>query len=160
MKKILFFLIPLTIVFTSCMTTYKTIQFSEPYVKVYDNLNGNKTQLFIKANEWMVKMFKDASSVIQFTDKEEGTIIGKYLLHGELRNSGMYNITTDTRVYAKIDIRVKDNKARISIEPIGTWQYDPSGFTIYNYSQEDAQKDMDALVEDLVNFLKSDNVNF
>ncbi len=44
-------------------------------------VNGTKPELYERANEWMVKIFNNAKSIIQFQDKEEGTIIEKYLMH-------------------------------------------------------------------------------
>lgn len=137
----------------------KTIMIEEPFIKVYDNLEASQNELFLKANEWMVATFKDAESVIQYSDKEEGTLLGKYLMNGEVRQ-GLYNVTTDTRIYAKIDIRVKDNKARISIEPMEAWKYDPSGMTIYSYSREDAIAEMEELSSSLHEALKSEKIEF
>ena len=101
-------------------------------------VSGTKNELFIKANEWMVRSFKDAKSVIQFQDKEAGKIMGKYLMHS-------YS-TTDTDVYSLITIEVKDNATKIDIEPIGKWFYDKSGMTIYSYSPEQAQSDIKSLL--------------
>ena len=44
-------------------------------------VNGTKPELYERANEWMDKIFNNAKSIIQFQDKEEGTIIEKYLMH-------------------------------------------------------------------------------
>lgn len=148
----------LAIIINSC-APLKTIMIEEPFIKVYDDLEASQNELFLKANEWMVATFKDAESVIQYSDKEEGTLLGKYLMFGEIRQ-GLYNVTTDTRIYAKIDIRVKDNKARISIEPMEPWKYDPSGMTIYGFSKEDAIAEMEALANNLHNALKSEKIEF
>jgi hypothetical protein len=123
---------------------YQVVKFDQPYSKVFENLPEDKNQLFIKANEWMIKTFNNAESVIQYSDKEAGALIGKYLMSGS-SDPGYPN--RDTRIYAKIDIRVKDNKAIIIIEPLSEWKHDPSGLTILTYSKEDAITDMDALSE-------------
>ena len=125
MRKNLFF-ISVLFLFIGCGTT-KMIQIDEPpVVKTYTDLTDNQDNLFIKANDWMISMFKDASSVIQFNDKQEGVLIGKYLMGGETRTSSSFygSTSVDSRVYAKSDIRVKDNRARISIEPMDSWKYD------------------------------------
>ena len=142
----------------SCVA-YQTLSISEPFIKVYDDLGDNQSQLFVKANEWMIKTFVKSTSVIEFSDKTEGTLIGKYLMSG-VENIGSYGMTADSRVYAKIDIRVKDHKARISIEPIGSWKYDSSGMTIWNYSLDHAKKDMGDLANSLHEALKIKGVDF
>jgi hypothetical protein len=146
------------LIVSSC-APYQVISFDQAYIKVFEDLPGNKNQLFVKANEWMVKTFNSAESVIQFSDKEEGTIIGKYLMFGEV-HSGGYGVTVDNRVYAKIDIRIKDNKARISIEPLDKWQYDPSGISIYKLSRESALDEMDGLSDGLHKALIAKTIDF
>ena len=131
----------------------------EPFIKVYDDLEASQNELFLKANEWMVSTFTDAESVIQYSDKEEGALLGKYLMSGMVK-SGAYGVTIDTRIYSKIDIRVKDNKAIISIEPMGSWKYDPSGMTIYKYSKENAIAEMETLAGSLHDALKSEKIEF
>ncbi len=39
----------------------------------------NQDQLYVQANLWLVKIFTDSKSIIQFSDKEAGVIAGKYL---------------------------------------------------------------------------------
>lgn len=160
MRKNLFF-ISVLFLFIGCGTT-KMIQIDKPVVKTYTDLTDNQDNLFIKANDWMISMFKDASSVIQFSDKQEGVLIGKYLMSGTLNTSiSRYgNVSADSRVYAKIDIRVKDNRARISIEPMDSWKYDGSGLTIYDYSEEDFHQDIDKIMLSFENALKTDKIDF
>lgn len=160
MRKNLFF-ISVLFLFIGCGTV-KMIQIDKPVIKTYTDLTDNQDDLFIKANDWMISMFKDASSVIQFNDKQEGVLIGKYLMSGTLNTSTLRygNVSADSRVYAKIDIRVKDNRARISIEPMDSWEYDESGVTIYDYSEKDFYKDMDRLTADFEKAIKADKIDF
>lgn len=145
-----------TIILSSCFATYETITFSEEEAvyRIFENLDNTQNELFIKANDWMVSNFNDATSVIEFSDKESGTLIGKYKLAGTI-STGMYGTSIDTRVYAKIDIRVRDNKAKISILPLGSWKYDYSGLTIYNYTKENAIEDINKLIDSFGAKLKS-----
>lgn len=160
MRKNLFF-ISVLFLFIGCGTV-KMIQIDKPVIKTYTDLTDNQDDLFVKANDWMISMFKDASSVIQFNDKQEGVLIGKYLMSGTLNTSiSRYgNVSADSRVYAKIDIRVRDGRARISIEPIGSWKYDDSGLTIYNYSKENFYQDMDKLFLSFENAIKAETIEF
>jgi len=139
----------------------QTVGFTEDeqLVKVFDNLPSTKDKLFLKANDWMIRTFNSAESVIQHSDKEDGVIIGKYLMHGTLSHGGPYSAAADTRVYAIIDIRVKDQKARIEIRP-QDWKYDSSGMTVYNYSKQDAIADIQRLVDSFYNSLQKKDVEF
>jgi hypothetical protein len=151
MKKIIISsLLCSSMVLSSCFGAYQTVYFTEAEAvsRVIDNLGASKSELFIRANDWMVTNFNDASSVIEFSDKESGTLIGKYKLFGTVK-SGSYGTTVDTRVYAKIDIRIKDNKVKATILPLGDWQYDSSGFTIYKYNKETAINDINKLIDSL-----------
>jgi len=135
----------------------KMVNINEPFVKVYDNLDGTKSELFLKANDWMIKTFIKANSIIEYSDKDEGALIGKYCMNGE-EKTDRYG-TLDTRIFAKIDIRVKDSKVRLSIEPF-PWRYDSTGTTIFKYSTVNAMIDMNALANDFQQYLKSKKVDF
>lgn len=136
------------------------IQFNEEenLVQVFEDTEGTKDQLYLKANNWVIETFNNAESVIQHSDKEEGVIIGKYLMSG-LVQGNMY-ATADSRVYAIIDIRVKENKARVEIKPQGQWRYDASGMTIFNYSKEEAKEEMRQLAHSLHDALLKNAVEF
>lgn len=155
MKKLLLLGVLLLLLLNSCAISYQAVSFyNEPVVMVFDDIKGSKSQLFVKANDWMISIFKNANSVIEFSDKEEGVIIGKYHLFGSV---GTY---IDTRIFAKIDIRVKDDKARISILPMGEWKYDKSGMTIFTYSKEQAIDDIRELISDFKNAMKIEQIEF
>jgi len=123
-------------IFSSC-TSWTQVTTSK--VNNVIEVSGTKNELFINANEWMVRTFKDAKSVIQFQDKEAGKIMGKYLMH---------SYTTGTDVYSLITIEVRDNATKIDVEPLGSWYYDNSGMTVYNYSPEQAKKDIMQLLDE------------
>ena len=141
--------------------SYQAVSFTEEenYTKVFTDLPDSKSMLYTKSHDWMISTFNDAESVIQHQDKEEGIIMGKYLLNGKVA-SGAYGTTLDTRVYAKIDIQVKDNKARIIIEPLSEWQYDASGMTIYSYSKDMAIADMKSLADDFYSHIQKQRADF
>jgi len=97
MKKLML----LSLIFITACVVYKTVS-SEPYSEVFENLPGTKDELFVKANEWMVKTFTSAESVIEYSDKEAGALMGKYLMYHKTE-AGMYGETT-IDVFATIDI--------------------------------------------------------
>lgn len=143
MKKTVLFLF--VAVFLQSCTSYQqiTASKSEQIIEV----QGSKNEIYVKANEWMVRAFNNAESVIQFQDKEAGKIIGKYLMHSYTNRYVNY------KVYSIITITVRDGATKIDIEPIDSWQYDSSGLTIYNYSKEDAEADIAALTEDYIAYM-------
>jgi hypothetical protein len=159
MKKIIFIFLVATIA-TSCYTA-KTVTLSDaPFVKVYDDITGTQDELFLKANEWMISTFKDAKSVIQHSDKEEGVILGKYLMTTtpNVMAFGASTATPGTDVFAVIDIRVKPNKARIEIKPYDfTYVSDGMG---KEFSKEDATLIMEVLAESLHQILQTKKVDF
>lgn len=151
-------LILLAAIFLNSCASFVQFTEAEYLVQIFDDTPGTKDQLYLKANNWMIETFNNAESVIQHTDKEEGVIIGKYLMHGS-SVAGIYG-NVDTRVYAIIDIRVKDGKSRIEIKPQDQWYYDPSGMTVHNYTKEDAILDMRNLAENLHTALLKGNIEF
>lgn len=114
MKKTVFLIFAI-ITFQSCGTYQKISASDLSKEAIYDNLNKSQTDLYIIANDWMIDAFNNADSVIQFSDKEEGTIIGKYYLYGNMQT--IYGSVIDNRIFAKISIQLKDNRAKINVTP-------------------------------------------
>jgi hypothetical protein len=146
------------VILFSCAPALIQFHEDEHLVEIYDELNATQDELYLKANSWMIESFKDAESVIQHSDKDEGAIIGKYLMAGGVSTS-MYG-SVDTRIYAIIDIRVKDNRAKIEIKPQESWHYDASGMTVYNFSKEDAQREMVRLAQSFFDSIHKETVEF
>jgi len=85
-----------------------------PKIATFEN-ELSKDQNYVLANEWMVESFNNATSVIQFTDKESGTVKGKYTIKSAYISTNTY-ASTDA-LFAIITIRVKDKLSRIEIDP-------------------------------------------
>jgi len=143
MKKVIF--ITLVTLLTSCsslmMPIVPTDQLSK--TKIIDNLTESKSDLYVKANKWMIKSFNNAESVIQFSDKESGTISGKYLLFGAI-TAGLYGANIDSRIFATINVECKDNKAKIEVMPLGEIR-----------ATEDAKQKMITEIASLINDFKT-----
>lgn len=78
--------------------------------------SGTKDELFAKCASWAVSAFNNSEAVIEYQDKEAGVIKGKY-------NTDIHPMI-EFIIESVITIEVKDNKARITIEPTGkpyTW---------------------------------------
>jgi hypothetical protein len=162
MKRLTFLSIFCVMLLTSCAPTkYATTDFTEPIVKTYD-ISGTKDELFLKSNLWMVSAFKDPKSVIQYSDKTEGIITGKYLLHYY-----KYSYTGgEELMYAIIEIRAKDGRVRISVNP-DNWKYmvsdiyaRPVAGSDWNYTKEMAVADIEALCESFHKSLQAEGVKF
>ena len=108
MKKLL--LLPFLTLLVSCGTlqVFDTPSKIDAVIQV----ESNKHDTYIRANEWMVEAFNNAKSVIQFSDKEEGIIKGKYIFFDS--NNQYFKDG-----YAIITVRVKDGAAKITIDPSG-----------------------------------------
>jgi hypothetical protein len=139
MKKII--VIAFVSLLTSCsslmMPVVKTTDLAK--TKIIENLSENKSDLYVKANKWMIKSFNNAESVIQFSDKESGTISGKYLLFGSI-SPGLYGASIDSRIFATINVECKNNKAKIEVVPLGEIR-----------ATEDAKQKMTTEIASLIN---------
>ena len=118
MKKITFCLVLIGVIFTSCLTTGEKSTEPLVYSEVVDLKNLSKDALYTKANMWFVDAFKNAGSVIQFSDKEAGIIKGKYISPGIGSDFG-YRVD----VGSTITVEVRDNRYKISFA-------DPDAYTI------------------------------
>lgn len=161
-----------TLLLASCAPTKILVNFTEPIIKTFE-VNGIKDELFLNANRWMISTFKDARSIIQYSDKDEGTLIGKYLLYFNAFSVS----TSEESIYAIIEVTVKDRKVRISITP-DNWVYSQQKHTYYQlkhpeyynyrngkgvregYTKEMAIADIDALCESFYKNLQSESIKF
>ena len=127
--------------FQSCGSV-KAVE-SKPTEKVIKLDGKTQEDLYIRANTWMVEKFNNAESVIEFSDKPNGIVIGKYLLSVKgVVGSGLK--ASWKNVYAIIKIQVKDDAAKITITPdsFGEFALDSRA-----YSGQQAQADINQLVE-------------
>jgi len=122
----------------------------------FDNLNKPKTDLFIQSQEWLVKSFSDADNVIQFADKEEGVMMGRYLLTSHTIYDFMGEVNSTSNIDAVIDIRVKDDKARIAILPLGKVTYRGKE----NIFKELAEDHINMLINDYRRYINGSAVDF
>ena len=105
------YLILLNFLLLSCATIMVSVKKTGDIIEV----TGSKNELYLKSNEWMVRNFNNAKSVIQFSDKEAGKIMGKYRMNSE------------PELFSLISLIVKDNTVKIEIEPIGIWAFPSVG---------------------------------
>ena len=153
MRKLL--LLPvLTILIMSLHSCAVVTTESKPVSRVVNVEDATKSDLYVRANNWMVGAFNNAESVIQFTDKESGTITGKYLL-GTITQASQY--AGATRAFAIIQIQVKDGASKITITPDSFKYAKGNPYTLY--TSEKAQEDINALMTSFEHAIKQKEDN-
>ena len=116
--------------------------------KVINVDNKSKYDIYIIANNWMVSAFNaDSESRLSFNDKEAGEVSGKYTLK--------YFPETGFRIFASINIKCKDNKAKISITPMEYSYGNMSGDRAYTPAKRNT--DINNLISSFEKALTNDN---
>jgi len=121
----------------------------DPIERVVKIEKMEKHTLYVKANNWMVDTFNDAKSVVQFTDKESGTISGRYLL-GTISAASQYGPAR--YAYASIKIKVKDNASKIVVTPESFTYMKGNMYSLY--SEQEVKRDVDALLASFESSMK------
>ncbi|HBY66654.1 MAG TPA: hypothetical protein DEG69_02080 [Flavobacteriaceae bacterium] len=151
MKKLL--LLPLIVAFVGCAVMGEETVSQLPVSEKTVNINGTQNELYVKANSWMVTAFSDAESVIQFTDKESGTVMGKYYLAPvSLSGYGAYGS------YAIIKILVKDNAAKIEITPDKVTYMKGNTYNMYN--EESAKQKIENVLTSFEEYMKNEKTDW
>ena len=129
-SSISWFAITISVILIIGCASFEPINREELKIKKTFELPKTKEELWLISMDWMVNEFVSAKDVIQFSEKEQGIIIGK----------GITQITytlwpVDTCFTLKIE--TKDNKARITV-------YDPyiktGDFIVQINTKADLQK--------------------
>lgn len=152
MKKAIFYTILIT--YISC-GGFKTISVDiDPITKTFSH-DGAQNELYVRANNWMVENFVSAKSVIQFTDKESGTVSGRFLMHDNSRKSTNGATILNDEIYAIIKVVVKDNGSKITIIPESfiDWE-NPNINKKYRYTREKAAVQMETLISSFDTYMK------
>ena len=148
MKRIITFVF-LVIFMQGCSSFEVVTTKSIPVEKIIYIKGEAQNSLFVKANNWMVNNFKNAKSVVQFTDKESGNVSGRYLLSMVMPAS---DYAPASYAYATINIKVKDGAAKIIITPESFVYVKNNMFTYY--TEEQSQKDVNSLIDSFSTSIK------
>lgn len=81
--------------------------------KIFEVDGKNKKELYVAVNSWFVENFKNRKSVIQFQDKENGKVMGKYVFNYK---TTCFLSTKNTWYKQLISVDIKDGKARFIIK--------------------------------------------
>ena len=145
MKKTVFLLLGI-IFFIGCSPLKMVTEIK--YENPIEMPGKSKSELFGMSNEWMVKHFTDAKSVIQFSNLETGTISGKYLMY--YSPPGQYS--SEINFYGIITIRMKDGNVQISVDPQGSL---PRLLGMEMYTMEQMKKEAESLISDYKDYIKT-----
>ncbi len=161
--KLLVILFITTVSLSSCSIIFGVTASPEKrtFKRVIDVPNRSKNKLYVSANSWFVDTFDYAGSVIEFTDKEEGRIIGKYVFN---TFQGFENFI----IRQTITVDVKDGRVRLTISnPYYKWigdnidgdKDDPSEVfepLVTEDGLEIARREWEKLAQSLTNYLRKD----
>lgn len=148
-------LLPILLI-TSCVSVKSMTYEGNPITKTIE-LTTPKQSNYIKANEWMVETFGNAESVIQFSDKEAGIIKGKYMMYKG--QTGSEYSPAVASYFAMITLRVRDNAAKIEIEPINDFVVTKYMGSSFGFTPEMFTTEATNLVADFEQKMKSESKN-
>jgi len=124
MKRIIWWSGIFCLCFASCASLGPDVTGPVEYNEVINVDGMSAVDIYTKANMWFVDAFKNADSVIQFSDKESGTIKGKYVSDMTLSGYQQY-LTTTT-----ITVEVRDGRCRISFTDPSFKEYLVNGYGV------------------------------
>lgn len=107
------FLLLLFIVLSGCATAMPVTTEPLSVQKVIDLPGLSKIQIYEKSKMWMAVTFKSSKAVIEYDNKEEGTIIGNGMIQ---RPQSAVNIMGTGNVLFTLREDMKDEKARLSFD--------------------------------------------
>ena len=113
--------------------------------------NQTKIEIYTKARQWFTNYFISGESVIDYEDKESGTIIGK-----GVAENGNINYVVPSRINYKIKVDTKDNKMRVSVNLINYTQHTSYdiGYVNSPFTTEKSEKKARATMEKAISSLK------
>jgi hypothetical protein len=121
----------------------------EPVEKSFE-ANGSKSELYVRANTWFVDTFNSAKMVVQFADKEEGVITGKYMMAPKWAYNGV-SVYQNGGYLAIIQIQVKDGATKITVKP------EPFNSNRH-FSQIDVMNKIRPLINDYISYMTSNEL--
>jgi len=110
MKRVVFCLSFVGLMFAACATSGTKVTEPVTYAEVVEVEDASQDALYTKANMWFVDAFRNADSVIQFSDKDSGVIKGKYV--GDTVVTGIYIC----KLSSTITVEVREGRYRISFD--------------------------------------------
>lgn len=148
-----FFLLPL--IFSSCATLKQSYVKDKTIIQVVDT-GKPKAEAFDLSLRWMAKSFKSAKAVIEYSDKETGTINGK----GTMSVPGGLGFPVVVKFAIIID--VKEGRSRLTFEALsmrsGSGNDETTNITEFIYTPY--KKEVQAMISDYVSFLQTQTADW
>jgi hypothetical protein len=118
MKNNVFFVLMVGFIVCAVVSCASLTPWTPPpqYQETVEVLGKSQDEIFVEVNKWFVQTFNNADSVIQYTDKEAGTLSGRYMEKANLLDAGtaMYG-AYDRYLRSIITVEVKDGRYRITL---------------------------------------------
>jgi hypothetical protein len=90
----------------------------EPYQKIVTANGKSKSDLYFLVNQWMVETFRSAPAVIEFQDKDYGSITGKCILTSVIHSDHTVYFDKIYTFKAIITLDCRDNAVRLTLKPV------------------------------------------
>lgn len=158
-----FILLTVAIILAGCAGAMPVKFEDMTYQKVIELQGKTKDQIFEKSKQWIASTFKSAKAVIEYENKQEGTIIGNGSMD---RPISSINIQSGSLITYNMREDIKDNKVRLTFEKF-TAIVPPNYNNIYStpggiYDIRQADLDgmrgnFDAMSENLKQYILSNN---
>ena len=108
----IFVLMAVLLSFQSCATTPQTTEF-DTYSVIFQAQGLSSDEIYIRANMWFVTAFYRADSVIQFSNKEAGIIMGRFTRSANVGSASGF-------IRSLVQVEIMDNRFRVSFSD-PTW---------------------------------------
>ena len=137
---------------SSCASLMPPPEEMKTYEAIINLENMSKDEIFVKSNSWFVEHFVSAESVIQYSDKDAGKIMGKYVLTE-------YLALVPHHFKSLMSIDIKDHKVRVVFKDAQIKVGNGYGWAEANQLRyfEILQPKWKALAKDLEEYLKNDS---
>lgn len=140
----------LTIIMFGCVTMPERASVEELTIRRVANVPGfSKNQLFDKSKMWLAESFVSSQDVIQYENKEEGTIIGKGSIP-HYRRSGLVGPVRVGNLRFTLVINMKDDKIRVTIKDIYVMNFTYGRETPLKLDMETGKPKLENLIKDLI----------
>ncbi|MCK4231598.1 DUF4468 domain-containing protein [candidate division WOR-3 bacterium] len=158
-------------VMPGCVTTGTILPPEQRIIQDVIEIEGkSQDELYVSCMKWMTKTFKSSKEVIQYQDKEAGTIVGKgYTIATDslfIKDANKANLIdaifggpaeiAKPYLWFTMTLETKDGRVRITFDQIGWTHYlsaEPSNIETVKWFNA-ARPNFEPILEDLEAFLK------
>lgn len=156
MRKILFIFSFCFLCFGCATTSTNYADITTREARVFNFSGISQTELFIRTNLWFVQSFKSANAVVEFSDKDTGTLAGKFITNQLVTGT----LLGPDKVKYIVLVNVKDNAIRFTLQVAEVGVLQRYGHlwrtpTEYEFKKINLKKTTDVISNEFINFVKS-----